>query len=56
MHTNYSFGLPLNNNFVEFVYFENMFSPHEVWKIKAFWDENKTINPRLWDKINARTI
>ena len=43
MHTNFSFDLPLNNNFVEFIYFESMFLPHEVTKIRTFWDENQTI-------------
>ncbi|MFT5103543.1 MAG: PKHD-type hydroxylase [Candidatus Latescibacterota bacterium] len=42
MHKNYSFGLALKNNFVEFFYYEGMFLPHEVAKIQGFWDKEQT--------------
>lgn len=43
MHKNYSFGLPLKNNFVEFIYYEGMFLPHEVAKIQTLWNQDKTL-------------
>jgi PKHD-type hydroxylase len=43
MHKNYSFGLPLKNNFIEFIYYEGMFLPHEIAKIQSFWKVDETI-------------
>ena len=42
MHKNYSFGLPLKNNFVEFIYYEGMFLPHEIAKIQTLWQQDQT--------------
>jgi len=43
MSTNYSFGLPLKHHFVEYVYYEGLFLPHEIDRILGFWDDKKTI-------------
>ncbi len=43
MPINYSFGLPQNPNFVEFIYYEGLFLPHEINNILNFWDDDKTI-------------
>lgn len=43
MFTNYDFGLPLKHHFVEFVYYQGLFLPHEVDRIRGFWDEDKTL-------------
>lgn len=47
MSINHSFGLPLKVNFAEFVYYQGMFLPHEVDKIRALWKENETIKATL---------
>ncbi|XOV66936.1 MAG: 2OG-Fe(II) oxygenase [Fluviicola sp.] len=47
MSINHSFGLPLKMNFAEFVYYNGMFLPHEVDKIKSLWDDEKTIKATL---------
>lgn len=54
MSINYSFGLPLKNNFVEFIYYQGLFLPHEVDRILNFWDDEKTIKATLdeGDKYN----
>lgn len=41
MSNAYSFGLPLKHNFVEFLYYEGFFLPHEIEKIRQFWDKEK---------------
>lgn len=43
MSINYSFGLPLKHNFVEYVYYQGLFLPHEIDNILSFWDDDKTI-------------
>ncbi len=47
MSINYSFGLPLKHNFVEYVSYQGLFLPHEVDRILAFWDTDKTIKATL---------
>jgi PKHD-type hydroxylase len=54
MSINYSFGLPLKENFAEFVYYEGLFLPHEVTKILGFWDDNKTIKATIDGKEKYR--
>lgn len=43
MSKNYSFGLPLKHNFVEYIYYQGLFLPHEIDKILNFWNADKTI-------------
>ncbi len=43
MPINYPFGLPLKHNFVEFVYFQGLFLPHEIQQIQGLWTEEATI-------------
>lgn len=43
MLNHYDFGLPLNYNFSEYIYYEKMLFPHEIDRILDFWDEEKTI-------------
>jgi PKHD-type hydroxylase len=43
MAINYDFGLPLKHDFAEFIYYEGMILPHEIDKIRNFWDDEKTI-------------
>lgn len=50
MAINYSFGLPLKNNFVEYVYYQGLFLPHEIDKILNFWDDSKTIKATVTGK------
>ncbi|CAM1374584.1 2OG-Fe(II) oxygenase [Tenacibaculum xiamenense] len=47
MSINYSFGLPLKHNYVDFVYYNGLFLPHETDKILNFWDDNKKIKATL---------
>ena len=47
MSINYSFGLPLKNNFVEFIYYQGLFLPHEIDRILGFWDDEKTIKAEV---------
>jgi len=47
MSINYSFGLPLKNNFSEYVYYQGLFLPHEIDRIRSFWDEEQTIKATL---------
>lgn len=47
MSINYSFGLPLKNNFAEFIYYQGMFLPHETDQILNFWEKDKTIKAAL---------
>jgi PKHD-type hydroxylase len=47
MAINFSFGLPLKNNFAEFVHYRGLFLPHELDRILNFWDEDKTIKATL---------
>ena len=47
MAINYSFGLPLKQNFAEFIYYTGLFLPHEINKILNFWEEDKTIKATL---------
>jgi len=47
MSINYSFGLPLKNNFSEYVYYQGLFLPHEVDRIRGFWDDEQTIKATL---------
>lgn len=43
MAINYSFGLPLKHHFVDYVYYEGLFLPHEIDRILNFWDDQKII-------------
>lgn len=43
MAINYSFGLPLKHNFVDYVYYQGLFLPHEIDRILNFWDDQKII-------------
>lgn len=54
MAINYSFGLPLKQNFAEFIYYEGLFLPHEIENILNFWEEDKIIKATLSgeDKYN----
>ncbi|MFY0631576.1 MAG: 2OG-Fe(II) oxygenase [Flavobacteriaceae bacterium] len=47
MSMNYSFGLPLKHNFVDYVYYDGLFPPHEIDTILNFWDEQKIIKATL---------
>lgn len=47
MPVTYPFGLPLKHNYVDYVYYQGLFLPHEVDKILSFWDEQKTIKATL---------
>jgi len=47
MAINYSFGLPLKQHFVEFIYYQGLILPHEIDRIRNFWDENKTIKATI---------
>jgi PKHD-type hydroxylase len=47
MAINYSFGLPLKNNFAEYIYYTGLFLPHEIDRILNFWEEDKTIKATL---------
>ncbi len=47
MQFQYPFGLPLKEHFVEFVYYEGLFLPHEINQIRALWDKDKTIKAEL---------
>jgi PKHD-type hydroxylase len=37
----YSFGLPLNHHFAEFVHYNGLFLPHEIENIHCLWDEGE---------------
>ena len=43
MAINYSFGLPLKHDFVDYVYYRGLFLPHEIDRILNFWDDQKII-------------
>ncbi len=43
MSINYSFGLPLKNHFTEFIYYQGLLLPHEIDRIRNFWEAEKTI-------------
>ncbi|MDF1698344.1 MAG: 2OG-Fe(II) oxygenase [Saprospiraceae bacterium] len=47
MDVNYSFGLPLKHNFVEFIYYQGLILPHEVDRIRNFWDDEKTVKATM---------
>ncbi len=47
MEKPFSFGLPQNQNFCEFVYYENAFMPHEVDRILTLWKESDAIKAEL---------
>ncbi|MBL4604516.1 MAG: 2OG-Fe(II) oxygenase [Flavobacteriaceae bacterium] len=47
MAINYSFGLPLKHNFVDYISYRGLFLPHEIDRILDFWDEQKTIKATL---------
>ncbi len=47
MSINYSFGLPLKHDFVEFIYYEGLFLPHEINTILDFWEDEKTIKATI---------
>ncbi|TDQ23831.1 2OG-Fe(II) oxygenase [Tenacibaculum caenipelagi] len=47
MAINYPFGLPLKNNFAEFVYYNGLFLPHETERILNLWDDNQKIKATL---------
>ena len=41
MSVYYPFGLPNNNNFAEYIYYEGFVMPHEVDRVTNFWAEDK---------------
>lgn len=47
MSVNYSFGLPLKHNYVEFMSLELYFLPHEVDRVRALWGDEKAIKAPL---------
>ncbi len=47
MSINYSFGLPLKQNYVDFVYYNGLFLPHETENILNFWNNEKKIKATL---------
>ena len=47
MAINYSFGLPLKHNFVDYVHYRGLFLPHEIDRILNFWEDDKTIKATL---------
>tara|TARA_R110002073_G_scaffold312586_1_gene484097 strand:- start:22935 stop:23528 length:594 start_codon:yes stop_codon:yes gene_type:complete len=47
MAINYSFGLPLKHNFVDYVYYQGLFLPHEIDRILSFWDDQKIIKATI---------
>ncbi|MFT6502242.1 MAG: PKHD-type hydroxylase [Crocinitomicaceae bacterium] len=52
MAINYDFGLPLKHDFAEFIYYEGMILPHEIDKIRNFWDDEKTLKATVdGDKV-----
>lgn len=54
MPTNYSFGLPNNHNFAEFIYYQGLFLPHEIDRVINFWDEDKTIKAKVSGDIEYK--
>lgn len=50
MPINYSFGLPLKHHFVEYVYYQGLFLPHEIDQVKRLWAEDQTIKATLTGK------
>lgn len=50
MRMNYSFGLPLKHNYVDYIYYRGLFLPHELNRILNFWVEDKTIKATLSGK------
>lgn len=62
MEKPFSFGLPQNQNFCEFVYYENALMPHEVDKVKGLWKESEAIKAglagtdELKDELRKTTI
>ncbi len=47
MAINYPFGLPLKQNFAEYVYYQGLFLPHEIDKITKFWEADKTFKATM---------
>ena len=47
MVINHSFGLPLKHNYVDYIYYQGLFLPHEIDRICSFWEEDKTIKATL---------
>ncbi len=47
MAINYSFGLPLKHNYVDYIHYRGLFLPHEIDRILNFWEEDKTIKATL---------
>lgn len=47
MSINYSFGLPLKHNFVDYIYYQGLFLPHEIDRILNLWDEDETIKATI---------
>ena len=47
MSAHYSFGLPLKNNFTEFVFYKELLLPHEVNRILQAWDDTQTIKAEV---------
>lgn len=47
MDSNYSFGLPLKHNFVEYVYYQGLFLPHEITRVRSLWTDKDTIKATL---------
>jgi len=47
MSQKFEFGLPLKHNYKDFIYVNEVFLPHEIDRIRGFWDKEKTIKATL---------
>ena len=47
MAIDYPFGLPLKQNYVDYITYRGLFLPHEIDRILSFWKEDKTIKATL---------
>ena len=47
MDSNYFFGLPLKHNFVEYVYLNGLFLPHEIKGVRSLWKDQETVKATL---------
>ena len=47
MDSNYFFGLPLKHSFVEYVYLNGLFLPHEIKGVRSLWKDQETVKATL---------
>lgn len=50
MTNNYQFGLPLKQHFVEYIYYQGLFLPHEIDRLKSLWKDQDTVKATLTGK------